>query len=232
MDAHRINVFHIADSDAIVRAVAHHLVLDLFPADERLLDENLPNGACGDSALDDAQEFGFRVGDAAAGAAERIGGADDERQPDVVHDAARVLDRLHDSGRRRGFADFDEQVAEQLAVFGAADGIERRAEQPDAVAVENAGVGELDGEIQSRLPAERGQNAVRPLPRDNALQRLDSERLNIDHVGDVFVRHNRGGVGVDENGDDAFLAQRLASLRPRVIKLRRLPDYDGAGADY
>ena len=231
VDAHRVYVLHVADSDAVVRAVAHHFVLDFFPADERLFDENLPNRARGDAALDNADELRFGLRDAAARAAERVRRADDERQPDVVHDAARVLDRLDDGGRRDGFADFDEQVAEQLAVFGAADGVERRAEQPDAVSVENAGVGELDGEIQPRLPAERGQNAVRRLPRDDALQRLDRERLDIDHVGDVFVRHNRGGIGVDEDGDDALFAQRLASLRPRVIELRRLPDDDRPGAD-
>ena len=35
MNAHRIEVFHVADGDAIIGGVPHHLVLDLFPADQR-----------------------------------------------------------------------------------------------------------------------------------------------------------------------------------------------------
>ena len=35
VDTHGVQVFHVADGDAIVRAVPHHLVLDLFPTDQR-----------------------------------------------------------------------------------------------------------------------------------------------------------------------------------------------------
>ena len=45
VDAHRIQVFHVADGDAVVGAVAHYLVLDLFPTDQRALDEHLVDGA-------------------------------------------------------------------------------------------------------------------------------------------------------------------------------------------
>ena len=34
MDAQRVEVLHITDSDAIVVTVAHHLVFDLLPASE------------------------------------------------------------------------------------------------------------------------------------------------------------------------------------------------------
>ena len=32
VDAHRVEVLHVADGDAVVVGVAHHFVLDLFPA--------------------------------------------------------------------------------------------------------------------------------------------------------------------------------------------------------
>ena len=41
---HRVKVLHVADGDAGVRAVAHHLVLDLLPAGERALDQDLSDG--------------------------------------------------------------------------------------------------------------------------------------------------------------------------------------------
>ena len=53
VDAHRVEVLHVADGDAVVGAVAHHLVLDLFPAGEDLLDQDLVDGAGGEAAADD-----------------------------------------------------------------------------------------------------------------------------------------------------------------------------------
>ena len=39
--AQGIEVLHVADSDAVVGRVPHHLVLDLLPAEQRLLDQHL-----------------------------------------------------------------------------------------------------------------------------------------------------------------------------------------------
>ena len=41
VDAQRVEVLHVADGDAVVEAVAHHLVLHFLPAAEALLDEHL-----------------------------------------------------------------------------------------------------------------------------------------------------------------------------------------------
>jgi hypothetical protein len=70
VDAHRVEVLHVADGDAVVAEVAHHLVLDLLPALEVLLDEHL-----GDAAVEGASgglvELRLGGDDAAALAAER-----------------------------------------------------------------------------------------------------------------------------------------------------------------
>ena len=41
VDAQRVEVFHVADGDAVVVAVPHYLVFHLFPAFERFLDQDL-----------------------------------------------------------------------------------------------------------------------------------------------------------------------------------------------
>ena len=41
MDAKRVKVLHVADGDAVIRRVPHHFVLNLLPAEKRLLDEQL-----------------------------------------------------------------------------------------------------------------------------------------------------------------------------------------------
>ena len=83
MYSHRVEVLHVADGDAVICTVAHHLVLDLFPADAATV---RPTPALS----------GWRAGPArrrwrsrpspaprAAGATERVGRPDDEREADL-----------------------------------------------------------------------------------------------------------------------------------------------------
>ena len=65
-----------------------------------------------------------------------------------------------------------------------------------------------------------------------SLHRLDGHGLDVDLVGHGLVGHDGGGVGVDEHDLQAFLAQRAAGLRARVVKFGRLADDDRAGAQY
>ena len=60
-------------------------------------------------------------------------------------------------------ADALQQLLEQLAVLGLLDRLERRAEQPDVVLLEDARVGELRRQVEAGLAAERRQQAIRPL---------------------------------------------------------------------
>ena len=80
MHADRIDVLHVADDDAVVGAVAQDFVLDLFPAEQRGFEQRLVDEA---GALSPASSVSrssrFVVHDAAAGAAERVGRAHDQR---------------------------------------------------------------------------------------------------------------------------------------------------------
>ncbi len=60
--------------------VAHDFHLVFLPAEQRFLDEDFGHGRELEAALGDLLEFFAVVGDAAAGAAEGEGGADDERE--------------------------------------------------------------------------------------------------------------------------------------------------------
>ena len=121
--AHRIDVLDRADDDAIVFLVAHHLHLVFFPAQHRFLDQHLAGGRGIDAAFDDVDEFFFVVGDAAAGAAEREGRADDRRQPDVLERRQGLRQRLDLVRARRLQPDLGHRVAEQLAVLRLVDGL-------------------------------------------------------------------------------------------------------------
>ena len=237
VDAQRVDVLHRAHRDARVLGVAHDLVLDLLPADEAALDHHLLDRARPEARADPLPVRVLGLDDAAARAAERERRPDDRRQADVGErrlrrGVARVLVRALDDERRRvRLVDPVEQVAERLAVLGHADRLERRPEQADVVALEDAGLRERRRQVERRLAAEPGQQALGLLAGDDGLDRVDGERLEVDGVGDRRVGHDRGRVGVDEDRAHALGAQGAAGLGAGVVELRRLADDDGAAAE-
>ena len=92
--AHRIEVLDRADDDAIVLLVAHHLHLELFPAEHGFLDQDFVGRGGVEAAFDDVEELFLVVGDAAAGAAHGEGGADDRGQPDFGQRHQRLAERM------------------------------------------------------------------------------------------------------------------------------------------
>ena len=140
VDAERVHVLHRADGDARVVGVAHHLVLDLLPADQALLDHHLADRAGAQAGPDPFPVGGLRLDDPAPGAAEREGRPDDRRQADrgkggVARDGAILVGRPFDD-RRGGVRLLEpvQEVAELLAVLGHLDRPQRRAQHADVVA--------------------------------------------------------------------------------------------------
>ena len=139
---------------------------------------------------------------------------------DLGHAAARHLD-----------ADLAHRVAEQQAILGHLDGLDRRANQLDVVLLEDAALVQRHRQVERRLAAHRRQHGVRPLLGDDRLDHLRRERLDVGGVGHLRVGHDRGRVAVDQHDLEPLGAQRLARLRARVVELARLADHDRAGAD-
>ena len=134
VDAERVDVLHRADGDARVVGVAHHLVLDLLPADEAALDHDLADRARAQAGADALAVGRLGLDDAAAGPAERerragrspAGRSSASASSAEPSRAAWVAPSTIDAGRVR-LADPVEQVAERLAVLGHPDRLERRA---------------------------------------------------------------------------------------------------------
>ena len=99
------------------------------------------------------------------------------------------------------------------------------------MALEHAGLGEGDREVESGLAAERREESRGPLALDDPLEHLRRERLEVRDVGDAGIGHDRRRVRVHEDGLDPLLAQRAARLRSGVVELGGLPDEDRAGPD-
>ena len=148
------------------------------------------------------------------------------RMPSSASDAV-----LGEEAARHGEADARHGGAEEVPVLRRLDGGQLGADQLDAVAVERAVLGQRHGEVQAGLAAHRRQERIRPLPLDDLRHELRGERLDVRPLRHLRVRHDRGGIGVDEDHLEALFAERLHGLRARVVELARLPDDDGPRAD-
>ncbi len=152
VDTHGVEVLHVADRDARVRPVAHDFVLDLLPAPQRPLDEDLVDGRRGEPTRADALEVVVRGDEPTARASERVRGADDEREAVDRGEVPNLFERLADVRDRDGLADRLQHLLEGLAILRLADRVYGGAEEPDPVALQNAGFREIGGEVEAGLP--------------------------------------------------------------------------------
>ena len=232
MDAHGVDILHGADGDHVAGAVPHHLELDLLPAGDAPLNEHLAHPAEIDAPFGDLLQGGPVVGDAAASAAQGVGGADDDRVADLFGEIHRVLYAFHHQGGDAGLVNGLHAVLKALAVLRLADGLGGGAQQTDAVLLQGAVFVEGHGQVQAGLPPQSGQDGVGPLHLDHLSYGGDVQRLDIHVVSDVLIGHNGGGVGVDQHHLQALLFQGAAGLGSGVVKLGGLADDDGPGAQY
>ena len=138
---------------------------------------------------------------------------------------------MRDTRPRRFQTNFSHGVAELDPVFGLVDGFGIGTNHFDTIFRQRAIVEQRQGNVQRGLPAHRRQHCVGAFFFDNLGNDFGGNRLNISRVGHIRIGHDRRRIGVDEDDAIALFAQRLARLRSRIIKLARLPDNDGAGAD-
>ena len=231
VNAHRVDVLDGADGDHLAVGVAHDLKLELLPAEDGLLDEDLVHGACGEATLDHGAQLLDVVHQAAARAAHGVGGAQHAGIAKLAGDVDGLVHAVGNLAPGHLDAQIVHEFLEGLAILAALDGVDLHADDLDAVLVQDAGLGELGGEVERRLAAEVGQDGVGTLLLDDCGEALNVEGLDISAIRGARVRHDGRGVGVDEDDLVSQRPQGLAGLRAGVVKLARLTDDDGARTD-
>jgi hypothetical protein len=141
-----------------------------FQPGDRLLDQDLVDRGHVEAPEHVLPELLGSVREALARAAERPGRPDDDGQPDLFPDLLGVLERADDAAPGHVEADAPHRGLEEVAVFGALDRVDLRADELAAVLLEDAGLGEVEREVQPRLAADRRQHRVGSLGGDDALE--------------------------------------------------------------
>ena len=144
--AERVDVLHGANRNAGPLRIAHHLVLNLLPANEAALHHHLANGARAQAASDALPVLLLRHHDPATRSTEREGGAHDRRESDLreCRRRRRVARRLrlplNDGARRRWLTDPVAHRPEELAILRRLDRRKRRAEEANRMSLKDASI--------------------------------------------------------------------------------------------
>ena len=103
MDAHRVQVLHVADGDGGIVLIPHHFVFDFLKALDAFLNQHFPDGRKLQGVFHQRHELCFIVRKAAAGATQGKGGAQDDRVTDLFRDVQAVFHGTSDIGRQHRF---------------------------------------------------------------------------------------------------------------------------------
>ncbi len=232
VDAHRVQVLHVADGDDVAQAVAHDFVLDLLPSQQTALDHQLAAHRELEALAADFPEFVTGRGHTAAGAAQGVSRPHNAGIGHDIEDGLQVGFAFHNPAFGHGLAEFAHQRPEEFAVFRLLDRFQRGAEELDVVLFQDSQLRKLAGEVEAGLAAQSGEQAVGALPGNHALAEFGRQRLDVNPVRRFQVRHDRGGVGIDENDFVALFAEAFAGLRARVVELGGLSDDDRSAPDH
>ncbi len=214
MHPHRVDILDRADHDEVVGHIAHDLELEFFPPDDGFLDENLVNRARLQAAFGNLPELLDVVRNTGTHASECEGGTDDGWEPKLAHDGLGLGVRARIAAGRDGDVDRSHRVAKLQAILRQLDRLRGSTNEPHVVLVERAVLGKRNGQVQRRLPSNRGQQRIGPLLLNDARQCGGRERLDIGSIREFGVRHDRGRIAVDQNHLKAFSPEGLASLDP------------------
>ena len=228
MHAHGVEILDGAHDDAVAGVITHDLHLVLFPALDGLLDQHLVGGRELQALAHDGDKLLVGVSDAAAGATEGKARAQYTGIAYALGDSLGVGHAVGIARARDLQANLGHGLVKEFAVLATLDGGQVATDHLDAVLVERAVLCQLDSGVQTGLAAQRGQQRVRVLLLNHALDELGSDRLNIGAVGKTRVGHDGCRVGVDQDDLKAILLEHLAGLGAGVVELTGLANNDRA----
>ena len=226
VDTNRVNVLHVADSDAVSCAVTHYLILDFFPACDTALYQNLSNTGKTKTILQDLTKLVFIVGNSAAASAKSVSRTKNNRIANGIGKCKTILHRGNNLGSCNRLADFLHGILKFLTIFSFLNGLGCSTDQSYIMFFQEAFLIQLHGKVQTCLTAQGRKNAVWLLFQDQLLYHFYGKRLNVNTVCNIFICHDCSRIGVQKNNLQTFFLQGTASLCSCIVKLCCLADDD------
>ena len=196
VDTNRVNVLHIADCDAVSCTVSHYLILDFFPSGDTSFYKNLTYTGKTETILKDLTKLQLIVCDTAATSAKCVCRTENNRISDSLGKLNTVFYSCNDLGCCNRLADLFHGVLEFLTVLSFTDRCCCSTDKAYIMLFQEALLLKLHGKVQSCLAAQCRKYAVRFLFNDELLYDLNSQRLNVNSVCNVFICHDGSRIGV------------------------------------
>jgi hypothetical protein len=219
---------HVTNCDTIVSAVSDDLVLDLLPTLHTLLNEHL--GTDGESLVAQLGELLFVLGETGTETTKGKGSSNDDWVADGLGRSSGFWE-VDSSGRLGAlFTNLLHGPSEHFSVLGGDDGLDRGTEDLDTELGKL--VFELDSDAERGLSTESAVDTIWFLVLDDLEHKVWGDWQEVDLVGETLGSLNRGNVGIDQDGVDAFFLERLDGLGTRVVKLSSLSDRQTSGTEH
>ena len=229
--AHRIDVFDKADRDHVVVCIPDDFQLQLFPAKDGLLYQDLSHQGRLKTPCTDLFQLFHVVYQAASGAAHGICGTQDYRIAQLVGDGQCFINGIGDFAPGHFDPEALHGMLEFDPVFTAFDRIYLDADDLYIVLFQYTFFGKLRTKIKTRLSSEIGKKSVWSFFRNDLLHAFRIQRFNISNVSNFRIRHDRRRIGIDKYDFIAEISERFARLGAGIVKLTGLTDDDRARTD-
>ena len=226
MNTYGVDVLHRTDRNRRIVRVAHHLKLDLLVTLDRLLDQHLMHGREEQGVTHHLAQLLLVVHETATRTTERKGGTEYYRIADLGGDGSTLINRRSHVRRQHRLTELLAELLEQLAVLGTLDRRETRTQDLDLALIQDTLLGQLHGQVQTRLATQARHDGIGTLVANNLGHILQRQRLHVDLIGDVRIGHDGCRVRIHKDHLVTLLAQRQAGLRTGIVKLGCLTDHD------
>src|SRR3569833_388767 len=151
VDSQGVEVLHVADRDAVVIGVTDNLVLDLFPALERLLYQNLRRQ--GEGAGREIPELLLVVCEPGPKTAQGVGSTHDDGISNFLGGIQSLLNGTNGNRLGNGDVDLIQSASKEVAIFAELKRANARTQDANTVFLIQTHALHLDAEIQGGLAA-------------------------------------------------------------------------------
>ncbi|KAG2007663.1 hypothetical protein GB937_008476 [Aspergillus fischeri] len=211
MDTQRVKVLHVADSDTVVGSITDDFVLDLLPALEGLLDQDL--GSKSQGTRSQILQLLRVLSETGTQTSESVSRTDNDRVANCFSGLQCLVNSVDGDGLGNGDVDLLQSLGEQVTVLTSLEGLDACSQDSDTVAFKDAHAVHLYTKVQGGLTTERQEDAVGAFSLNDVSHIFGGNGEIVHFIGELVIGLDSRDVGVDQNGLDTGLLESLEGLR-------------------
>ncbi|GFF30855.1 LOW QUALITY PROTEIN: hypothetical protein IFM46972_03049 [Aspergillus udagawae] len=211
MDTQGVKVLHVADSDTVVSGVTDDFILDLLPALEGLLNQDL--GSKSQGTRSQILQLLSVLGETGTQTSESVSRTDNNRVANFFSSLQSLVDSVDGDGLGDGDVDLLQGLGEQVTVLTSLEGPDTCPQNSDAVALKDAHAVHLHTKIQGSLTTERQKDAVGSFSLNDVSHIFGGNGEIVHFIGEFVIGLDSRDVGVDQDRRDTGLLESLEGLR-------------------